>query len=733
MARRLLHPIALLAGFGAAAFAADGDAPPPLSLEELLNTPVLSVSKMAQSGQEAPGVISLIPREQLERYGWTSLNDVLYRQPGFGPDQDYDRRTVGARGLFEGWNNNHLLLLVDGAPVNDNLYGTAYTWEITPLTFAKSVEITRGPGSALYGSNATGGVIQVNTVNPEDLPGGGEARVRAGGNGTRLYDFVAGRAGERVAATVALDWRETDGDGRLSYDGSGRRDANGGLGRFRTSDERANWYGWAKLEGRGPLAGFDLQFHEQSWRFQTGHGWLWWIPDFKEAMSESRRLVSLRYRTPGQARFTQEYLLRHQRHDIDWNQRYYPDDAFLGYYPAGLWEYLRTGAADWFVRGQWSRAFASGAGLLGGVELDRFLYTGDREHDSNVDLDDAANGYPPFPNNAFRPLGPWLDFIKDHPLLNTGLYAQFTSGGLFGREWQLTAGARYDRLAFHYDRIYAPGRPAGSRTFSRVSPRLALVWLAGPALSFKLMGGRAFRAPSPTELAGAHTFSLASNIASLEPEQVTTWEAAASWQISPSLTWRTNIFRTKFENQIAYSVQNNNLSANILTHASAGLESELLYAAGPFSGFFNYAFVKRLDEKILDATIAASPDRLAWEPPHKFNFGVDWSRKAVSVALSGHWQTTVRRRDSEVGVQPLPFGVSSVAPPFDLDPYRGREVKPWLRLDLRAAWRTGDGFELSAVAENLAGTRYQLVKVNAFPFDYEQEGRRLSFEARYRF
>ena len=180
-----------------------------MSLEELLNLKVSSASKIEQTTLEAPSVISLVTRDQIAAYGWTSLNDVLYRQPGFGAAQDYDRRTVGARGLFEGWNNNHLLVLVDGIPVNDNLYGSAYTWEITPLALAKSLEISRGPGSALYGSNATNGVIQFNTLSAEDLEDGGEGKVRVGDDGVRVYDLLYGHKGARVSSVIALNAYET--------------------------------------------------------------------------------------------------------------------------------------------------------------------------------------------------------------------------------------------------------------------------------------------------------------------------------------------------------------------------------------------------------------------------------------------------------------------------------------------------------------------------------------------
>ncbi len=190
----------LLAQEGPAKAAKESDVD---ELLELLNTPVKSASKVAQRPMDAPSVISPVPRELLRTYDWNSINEVLASQPGFSPSQDYDRRTVTARGMYEGWNNNHLLLLVDGVPMNDNLYGTAYTWEITPLFMAKALEVLRGPGSALYGSNATNGVVAINTLHANEISGAGEARLRAGSLGGRQLDFVTGYTGDNFGYVAA--------------------------------------------------------------------------------------------------------------------------------------------------------------------------------------------------------------------------------------------------------------------------------------------------------------------------------------------------------------------------------------------------------------------------------------------------------------------------------------------------------------------------------------------------
>lgn len=698
-----------------------------LSLEDLLNTKVSSASKLEQRTIEAPSVISLITREQIAGYGWASINEVLYKQPGFGPCQDYDRRTVSSRGISEGWNNNHILMLVDGVPVNDNLYGTAYTWEITPLTFVKNMEIIRGPGSALYGSNAMNGVVQINSITADDVKEAGEAQFRFGNNGNRIYDFLIGHKGSLLSVVAAFNMHENNGNNYLSYDGSGRQDNQGNLLRFMTSDRRKNYYFWGKLDGENSLKGLTIQFHQQHWKYGTGQGWLWWIPDREGPMTEDRTIISCQYRPKEYRNFTQEYLVRWQRHNIDWTVRSYPDNAFGGYYPSGMTEYLDTHSDDVFCRAQIGYNLPKSANILFGFEGDRFMYNGDRQHNANVDIDGGAV---PVPDGTFINLGPWLDYLYKHPITNLGFFGQVTSGELFGKYLKVTGGMRYDRNSFDYEMVYDPARPKKHRTFSQASPRLAVVFLPKPDLAFKFMIGRAFRSPSPTELAGAHTYTLASNIEQLQPEVVTSIEGAMDWIVTKRLNWRFNVFHTKFDNLIAYSAQNLNLSTNIFTLTNMGFETELLYSYGPASGFINYSYAKRLDEKIMDNTIARSENKLTWDPAHKFNFGVTFKKDHFTGSLTGHIQGKVERRDSEVGIQTLPLGVGVT---LDLDQYRSRTVDSWFTLDTNLKYEVTHYLELGMNIKNLFDKEYYLAKNMAFPFDYRQEGRQILFSVKLKY
>ncbi|MEZ4239754.1 MAG: hypothetical protein R3F59_27075 [Myxococcota bacterium] len=95
--------------------------------------------------------------------------------------------------------------------------------------------------------------------------------------------------------------------------------------------------------------------------------------------------------------------MRYQRHDIDWNMRYYPDGAYEGFYPNGLWEYLRTHGEDVLGKAILTVHLPAEASVLVGYDASVFWYTGDAEHYSNVDL---SVTYEPFPGGQMRALDP---------------------------------------------------------------------------------------------------------------------------------------------------------------------------------------------------------------------------------------------------------------------------------------------------------------------------------------
>lgn len=144
-----------------------------LSMEDLLNIEVTSVSKRPQSLQDASAAIFVITGEDLHRLGVTSIPDALRLVPGLHVGRiDSNKWAVTSRG-FNGRFSNKLLVLVDGRNVYTTVFSGVY-WEIQDPMIAdiERIEIIRGPGSTLWGANAVNGVINIITKHAADTQGG---------------------------------------------------------------------------------------------------------------------------------------------------------------------------------------------------------------------------------------------------------------------------------------------------------------------------------------------------------------------------------------------------------------------------------------------------------------------------------------------------------------------------------------------------------------------------------
>ncbi len=136
------------------------------ALDSLLNTPISSAAKYRQTARDAAASVTIITAEDIRRYGYRSLVEVLASVRGFYTTNDRTSVSVGVRGFSRpDANNSRILLLIDGHSLNENLYnGAPFTAEPTlDIGIVERLEIVRGPASALYGSGAMLAVVNVVT------------------------------------------------------------------------------------------------------------------------------------------------------------------------------------------------------------------------------------------------------------------------------------------------------------------------------------------------------------------------------------------------------------------------------------------------------------------------------------------------------------------------------------------------------------------------------------------
>ena len=146
-----------------------------LDIEELVQITV--ASKKSESIYDAPGIISIVTKEDIRRYGGNNLRDLLHRLPNmyvFGSSFT-PNTALSIRGQTLTAADSHVLYLINGRPVRDSHVGGMNTpiYLAVPIDGIERLEIIRGPSSILYGTNAFSGAINIVTKtgrsNSEDL------------------------------------------------------------------------------------------------------------------------------------------------------------------------------------------------------------------------------------------------------------------------------------------------------------------------------------------------------------------------------------------------------------------------------------------------------------------------------------------------------------------------------------------------------------------------------------
>lgn len=145
-----------------------------LAIEDLLKLTVSAVSRHAQTLNDAPASVTVVTSEDIRRFGYRTLADVIGSVKGTYINSDRAYQYLGFRGFARaGDYNTRVLLLIDGNRINDNVYDQATLGSEFPLEIesVERVEFVPGSASALYGSNAFFGVINVITRHDDGKPG----------------------------------------------------------------------------------------------------------------------------------------------------------------------------------------------------------------------------------------------------------------------------------------------------------------------------------------------------------------------------------------------------------------------------------------------------------------------------------------------------------------------------------------------------------------------------------
>ena len=183
-----------------------------LSLEELLQVTVTTVARKPQSLSKTPAAIFVVSQEDIQRSGARTIPDILRMVPGIQVQQaDASSWAVTARGS-NGIFANKLLVLMDGRTVYSPLFsGVRWDTQDTDLSSIDRIEVIRGPGGAMWGSNAVNGVINIITKHTSETQGfEAEAAV---GDQTSIETAArwGGAAGENFSYRTYAKYFDRDG------------------------------------------------------------------------------------------------------------------------------------------------------------------------------------------------------------------------------------------------------------------------------------------------------------------------------------------------------------------------------------------------------------------------------------------------------------------------------------------------------------------------------------------
>src|SRR6266403_4664813 len=169
-----------------------------MSMEDLMNLQVTSVSKRTQKVADAAAAIFVLTQEDIRRSGATSIPEALRLVPGLEVARiDQHKWAIASRG-FNGRFDNKLLVLIDGRSVYTPLFSGVY-WNVQDVLLEDidRIEVIRGPGATLWGANAVNGVINIISKKAKDT----QSAIVTAGAGTEERGSGGVRYGSKIGDT----------------------------------------------------------------------------------------------------------------------------------------------------------------------------------------------------------------------------------------------------------------------------------------------------------------------------------------------------------------------------------------------------------------------------------------------------------------------------------------------------------------------------------------------------
>lgn len=188
----------------------------PLSLEDLLNIQVTSTSRRDESQHLAPGVITVVTSQEIHQYGARHLRDVIDRLVGVQVLSSHQRphNKTSIRAMNGAHQDGSVVVLLNGRPIHDGTDG-GFNFDIYlgfPLEMIEHIEVIRGPGSVIYGTNAMAGVINIITKDAQKSINETRIDIGAGSFNRRQLQLTTLMGGTDYSLNIGVNAIRANGD-----------------------------------------------------------------------------------------------------------------------------------------------------------------------------------------------------------------------------------------------------------------------------------------------------------------------------------------------------------------------------------------------------------------------------------------------------------------------------------------------------------------------------------------
>lgn len=575
-------------------------APLPIQSEAV----VVTASKRDQSFQEIPVSVSLLDSKTLEERNTITIDDALRYLPGVNMVQSQ----VNIRGMsgYSRGIGSRVLLLLDGLPLLTGDTGEI-TWETIPTLQVDRVEVVKGAGSALYGSSALGGVINVIT---KEIKEGHETRVRAyaGIYDDPYYDEWKWSSKMRSVSGLTAGYSEKVGASAILFSAGRTNDDS-----YRENDFYHRWHAYGKIK-------YDFSPYESgaltlNFLRQKRGSFFWWKNLNRALQSDGSQSA---------------FHITTTRWNGNVSFRKIVDEKF-----------------SYSLKGVFFSSFLQNDSL-------EFLGTSSKAHTGILEA--QGNFFPVASHTlTFGLVGNFDDIgsqlYGSHADFGVALYSQDEIR--LDESLRLTAGARFD-----FQKVI------GLKAASQLSPKVGLVYSPGKQTTIRASAGRGFRAPSIGEIyldAVTYAVRIVPN-PDLKAEHSWSYEVGGSHLIADRVLLDGALFWSEFSDLIeagvtfdpelnAPVIKFNNVTKARIQGAEVSLKSDWFRKLLHAEASYTYVWPRDRTENQI----------LRFRPRHLFYTSATLNYKALSLGVDFRYMSKVDRIDETlVTLAPIQDGRARV-------------------------------------------------------------------------